>query len=70
MHIAVYRAINPKLLGDTRVHEMPRIGELLIWHDNTYRVVDVAHPTEDERGEPIGIPRVAVTAEDAPWFDV
>lgn len=70
MKIELYRAVQTKYLGSTHVHVCPRTDDALIWRDQTYRVVDVAHPTEDTEGLGICVPRVAVVVEDIPWLDI
>lgn len=70
MHIEIYRAVNnTKKLGDGHVHKLPRIGEALLWKDQTYRVVDVAHPAEVSSHTLVPRVRVAVVVEDIPWLD-
>lgn len=59
----------PWLLGVAYTHEVPRIGEALIFKDNTWRVLDVVHPAEDVRGAAINGAWLMVTAADVPWTD-
>lgn len=62
-------AENGKLLGTAHSHGIPRVGEALIFNGQTCRVLDVAHPTERQYGQPIHVTRARVRAEDANWID-
>lgn len=56
-------------LGQTSLHSEPQIGHALIFNNQTYRIEDVAHPTENESGKGIFLPKVLVRVEDIPWLD-
>lgn len=57
-------------LGAAWGHECPRRNEAIVYRKKTYRVVDVAHPTNDASGQGIHIPRVLVRPEQVLWVDL
>lgn len=58
--IEVRDAATDELLGSTRTHDVPRIGEAIDWRQGLWRVLDLVHPTQDVSGLPIFVPCVFV----------
>lgn len=57
-----------KRIGSTHTLEIPRIGEALIFDNQTWRVLDVAHPSENQSGAAIHVARVKARVEDVAWL--
>lgn len=70
MTIALYESPG-KYVGCTRTLQEPRKGELLLWRDKTYRIVDIAHPTNDHQGQGalIEVTRVLISLVSVAWPD-
>jgi hypothetical protein len=62
----LHDAVTERCLGTTHTHHVPRIGEAVDWRGAKWRVLDVQHPTEDDKGVGIYPPRVFVVDQDAP----
>jgi hypothetical protein len=56
-------------LGTAYMHSEPQIGHVIIFDGETYRIKDVAHPTENDRADRPFYPRVLVEVEDVFWLE-
>lgn len=56
-------------LGEAYSHHLPRAGDGFEFQNNTWRAVDIFHPTQDQPGVAIVLPKVKARIEDIPWLD-